>query len=91
MGTLGQLAVFLVFGALAISWILIFSLIAALVAKIRDVDVPLGAMYGAVLGPIGFIAVIALPKRLMTPSVASGRISIFSQTPISSDIEDPFS
>jgi hypothetical protein len=47
-------------------------------------------MYGAVLGPIGFIAVIALPKRLMTPSMASGRISRFSQTPILSDSEDPF-
>jgi NhaP-type Na+/H+ or K+/H+ antiporter len=90
MGTLGQLAVFFVFVSLAISWLLIFSLLSALVAKIRDVDVPLGAMYGAVLGPIGFIAVIALPKRLMTPSMASGRISRFSQTPILSDSEDPF-
>jgi len=90
MGTLGQLAVFLVFGALAISWLLIFSLLTALVAKIRDVDVPLGAMYGAVLGPIGFVAVIVLPKRLMTPSMASGRISRYSQTPILSDSEDPY-
>ena len=90
MGTLGQFAVFLVFSTLAISWLLIFSLLTALVAKIRDIDVPLGAMYGAVLGPIGFVAVIALPKRLMTPSMASGRISKFAPVPSLLTSEDPY-
>ena len=90
MGTLGQLAVCFVFFALAISWLLIFSLLTALVAKIRDVDVPLGAMYGAVLGPIGFVTVIALPKHLLTPVTVVGRISRFSKIPIAVDSEDPF-
>ena len=70
VATLGQLAVFAIFVVVASIWTATFCAIGALVAKLREVHVGLGSMYGAILGPIGVLAVGVLPKRYLIAEVA---------------------
>lgn len=69
MATLGQMAVFFVLVVVACVWTATFSAIGALVAKLREVHVGLGGLYGAVLGPVGVAAVGFMPKRFLVSHV----------------------
>jgi hypothetical protein len=71
MSGLGQLGAFVALLGLVVAALTLFAGIGALIAHLRELPPTFGAMYGAVLGPIGMLAVLILPRRLLGDSTAT--------------------
>lgn len=76
MASLSQFGAFIMLISIVGGWLLVFAGLGALCAKARDVSVALGGLYGALFGPLGVIAALTFPRRLLgDPTATHGRLS----------------
>ena len=84
-GILTYLSIFLLMGV----WVLAWSGIAALSGTFFDLPMSTSSLLGALLGPIGFIAVILLGITNKSPSQIFKSNNVEKKS-VSSGFEDPF-
>jgi hypothetical protein len=89
MASLGESAALILVLGFVCTSIAVFSAIGALCARVRHGDVRIGALYGAIFGPLGALASALLPRRLLGQAPrTTGGSTLQSRGHVSSPTDD---